>query len=172
MPVLGFHTVHFTVAWPVLHFLLQDQKKSDQISSDKFPSCRGLNWWQAPNSWCAEFSHLVKAEETFGKATNRAGSGKVRSWHLTPLLQIKEQQHLLCTQGTPERDPAALSWGLLVWAVKYRELLAQIGISPSKVHREKGEDHINHCGCGGQLPERSLFFSLWGSSGDNRDGWM
>lgn len=62
----------------------------------------------------------------------------------------------------------ALSWGLLVWAVKYRELLAQTGISPSKVHRkkEKGEDHINHSCCGGHLPERGLSFSLWGCSGD------
>lgn len=116
----------------------------------------------SPNSQCATSLELVKAEETFRKATNRTGSGEVRSCHFTPLLQIKQQQHLICTQGTPERDPVALIWGLLVWAVKYRELLAQVGISPSQVPRrkEKRGDHINHCCCGGQLPERGLFYSL------------
>lgn len=102
--------------------------------------------------------------------SNKQVQGEGESWHLTPLLQIKQQQHLLCTQGTPDRAPVALSWGLLLWAVKYRELLAQIGISPSQIHRrkEKRGDHINHCCCGGQLPERGLFFSLWGRSGDKR----
>lgn len=170
MSVCGSHTTHFTAAWPVLHFLFQVQKKSDQINSAKFSSCRGLNWWQAPGSRCAEFSGLVKAEETFGEATNRTGSGKVRSWQLTPLQKIKYQQHLLCTHGTRERDPVALSWGLLVWAVKYRELLAQIGISPSKAHRkkEKREGRINHCCCGERLPERSCSLVCGARSGDKR----